>query len=396
MCLFLSMGARINVMNLNRKKAIKLFGQALQHSTDDMRDAANELIKNPSLNEALHLGKIGFNSSVWVSQTFAKLFYSPNIEIPSAPRSNSMETQLVIDALNSDKSIDPMKASHSDIFKIIFEEFEKEQFLDNYKTTLKVPPINGRILLISGIFNEVFSKAAFERAAQFLNKHYQIPYSVIKTHGAQSCDHNCEMIHRQIQELIQENPTEKLWIIAFSKGGLDALHYLSQYQEFADHIIGLSTIATPILGSNHTNSTWIQNLDRFSEYVKNSPFKHQRNVVKVLKKLKDSLCSNQLETWFQENYPNLPPNIFYSALALESSWYESHAWMVLTKLIFPTESINDGIVEADRALYPEYFNSINLGILKGHHLIGNRSSTFPQEALLLAHIYFLKYIGSLD
>ena len=36
-----------------------------------------------------------------------------------------------------------------------------------------------------------------------------------------------EEFGEQLEKYIKENPNEKLWIIAFSKGGVDALHFLN-------------------------------------------------------------------------------------------------------------------------------------------------------------------------
>ena len=70
--------------------------------------------------------------------------------------------------------------------------------------------------------------------------------------------------------------------------------------------------------------------------------------------------------------------------------------MILTKLILPSEKINDGVVDSENALFPDYFDAHNLGIIKGHHLIGARSSYYNQEAFLKALVVYLSYFKLLN
>ena len=65
--------------------------------------------------------------------------------------------------------------------------------------------------------------------------------------------------------------------------------------------------------------------------------------------------------------------------------------MILTKAIFRSQKNNDGIVDVENAQFPYYFSGINLGVLKGHHLVGSRSSFYDQEALMKAHLIYLNY-----
>ena len=101
--------------------------------------------------------------------------------------------------------------------------------------------------------------------------------------------------------------------------------------------------------------------------------------------------SKDKKKWFQENSEQLPKKLFYTSVAFEAEWYESHLWMIFTKLLFNNPSINDGVVEAENAFFPKSFQGTNLGLLKGHHLIGTRSSFYSQEALLEAHAIYLNY-----
>ena len=182
--------------------------------------------------------------------------------------------------------------------------------------------------------------------------------------------------------------------MAFSKGGVDFLHFMKDYPELAEKCVGgFSTIASPILGSNRINHK-VLNLINYLHKLSHLNI-YQKLDTKfdlLLKDFQKSISSEFQEGWFKENFHYLPKDIFYSAVALKTNWYESHVWMILTKLFFQSSRPNDGIVDVDSALYPSYFNGVNLGVLGGHHLIGTRTSEFSQESLLEAHIIFRDYI----
>ena len=68
--------------------------------------------------------------------------------------------------------------------------------------------------------------------------------------------YNCKLLEDKLFSYIEQNPDEKLWIIAYSKGGIDSLHFMHKHSDWADkHIAGISTIASQFL----VRPTLIQN-----------------------------------------------------------------------------------------------------------------------------------------
>ena len=173
------------------------------------------------------------------------------------------------------------------------------------------------------------------------------------------------------------------------------LHFLHQHKDWAEkYIAGLSTIASPILGSPHLDTQLFKTV----KFIQNlSPLEFSQKIISnrdILKKdFLNSLDLSNQGSWFHDNYHELPSNCFYTSLGLQAEWYEAHLYMVATKLLFSSSKTNDGVVDIDSAFFPNYFNSINLGVVKGHHLIGARSSSFAQESLIMTHIIFLKYLN---
>ena len=137
-------------------------------------------------------------------------------------------------------------------------------------------------------------------------------YYVPRVHGRRGSTHNARLIKKQLQDYIDKNPEEKLWILAHSKGGIDSLHFLRRNAEFASkYIVGVSTIASPIMGSPHTdhllvkflqmvikleNTTLYQKIDRGRDYL--------------LKNVPRYLSENFQKKWFDRNSKNLPRTSF--------------------------------------------------------------------------------------
>lgn len=377
-----------------KKKRLQSLEKATVQSGQDVKSKLKETTQNPGLNNAVSLSKSLFNGATWIGKSYWRLIKP--LEPSFLEKVHYLETDLaqyILHRVRNKQSISYKKATYSEIFKTLFYDFEISHLDASYESVSQVPQIDSSVLLVSGVFNEIFSTPAFDRGAKYLKEKYDIDYSFCPTSGIKSTAENSRMIKEHMDELLDKN--NKTWVFAFSKGGIDFLHFLKEY-DYQSNINGLSTVATPILGSDRVNHKLLQLLNKIHNFSNNKiyQFFDERFDI-LLKDFQESLSSDFQENWFKENFSFLPRNMFYTALALESSWYDSHVWMILTKLFFQSESINDGIVDAERALFPDYFQGMNLGILKGHHLIGTRSSDYVQEALIEAHIVFLNYMGFL-
>ncbi len=332
-------------------------------------------------------------SGAWVSKSGLDHLWSI-FRLPAiSPTFTNDDHEKIIESIVSGKK---SYYSHEQLFTAVFEELNHHHFDPIYKTSLKFPKLDVTIALIPGFVNELYRMAPFERGVQNICELYGIKFTVMKVHGAKNSKHNAEQIRDQVNKYRSENPDTKFWFIAYSKGGIDALHYLHDHaEETKNYTVGLSTIATPILGNHRTHNKLINILtpkeviaDSFlNKYLKLK--KHE-----VVHPLKKYLSDKYQASWFKKNHKDLPP-IFYSSLALESQWYQSHLWMLLAKTFFQSKEKNDGVVDVKDAKFPDYFKSFHLGQIKGHHLIGLRYSNFNQEALIESHIIVLHYLGLL-
>lgn len=331
------------------------------------------------------------NSSIWLSRSaFSVLKSFFDISTLENVNLKSEEAQEIISGVVNKRTIE---ASDHDIFKTIYHELVHAHLVRDYVTPLRVPKVNVTIVLVSGVFNEIFSTPAFKRGAEALLDECGIKHIAPVVDGKKGSRENSLLLKKQIDEYLENNPEERLWFVCFSKGGIDTLHYLrGKGDKLSPHIVGISLIATPIMGTDHINNRLLQLANTIGSIPENVSKKLLgREIDIIAKELQKSLSKNYRESWFKKNHSQLPKNPFYTAIAFESKWHNSHVWMMLTKAIFRSQKSNDGVVDVENAQFPFYFKGINLGVLEGHHLVGSRSSFYDQEALMKAHLIFLNY-----
>jgi hypothetical protein len=331
------------------------------------------------------------NSSIWLSRsafTVLKSYFDVSA-IDDLDLHTERAQDIIANVINK-RTVD---ATDQEIFKTIYHELAHSHLVDDYKTSLKMPKVNVTIVLVSGVLNEIFSTPAFKRGAETLLDKYDIKHIAPIVDGKKGARENSLALKKQIEEYMENNPEERLWFFCFSKGGIDTLHYLrSKGEKLSNNIVGFSFIATPIMGSDHVNSRLLKlanAIGKVPEAVSKKVLGKEIDL--IASELQKSLNKNFRESWFKRNHKLLPSKPFYTAVAFESKWHESHVWMMLTKALFRSQKSNDGIVDVENAQFPFYFNGTNLGVLEGHHLVGSRSSFYDQEALMQAHLIYLDY-----
>jgi len=378
------------------KKSKEFLTDSIAVSSQELSDSVTTLIKKPNLRGTIQLLSDVVGSGAWIGNSYLNLILTLGGVIkPKEKTIDPEDHHYIIEKISKNIRIPDNKFSEQEIFRSIYNELEYAHQHPDYKSPLQLPKIFPTIVLISGVFNELYKTAAFERGVQHASKISNLKYFVAKTDGFEGAKYNATLIENQLFEYQQNHPDEKFWIISYSKGGIDSLHFLRQNKEWCEkNVVGLSTIASPILGSPHLSNRIFKLLKYFQDLSTNDFLKHVDENKDFLKReFVKSLDHGKQEPWFRANYHLLPENCFYTSIALEAEWYESHLYMMLAKALFSSDNTNDGVVDAAHAIFPSYFKAKNLGLIKGHHLIGARSSTYAQEALIMTHIIYLKYLN---
>jgi hypothetical protein len=331
------------------------------------------------------------NSSIWLSRSALKVLKSSfDLRFLENDNQNNSRAQEILSGVVNGRTVE---AKDNEVFDVIYRELTHSHLHQDGHTRLSVPQVSATIVLVSGVLNEYFSTPAFKRGASKLLDQYHIKHFTPTVEGTKGSRENALSLKKQIDLFLHDYPNEKLWFFCFSKGGLDTLHYLkNEGENLPSHILGFSFAATPILGSTHVNHRLLKILNAAGKIPEQLSSKILGRKIDLLaKELQKSLCKNYRENWFKKNHKALPSRPFYTAVAFESKWHKSHVWMMLAKALFQSSNPNDGVVDIENAQFPNYFKALNLGVIEGHHLVGNRSSFYDQEALLKAHLIYLRY-----
>ena len=373
------------------KKRKDVLSYAKSTSAEEIVFNLQKLIKLKEKKDILKAVLSITNSSIWLSRSaFTVLKSYFDVSAIDDLDLHTERSQDIIGNVINKRTVD---ATDQEIFKTIYHELAHSHLVDAYKTSLKMPKVKITIVLVSGVLNEIFSTPAFKRGAETLLDKYDIKHIAPTVDGKKGARENSLALKKQIEEYMENFPEERLWFFCFSKGGIDTLHYLrSKGEKLSDKIVGFSFIATPIMGSDHINSKLLKianSIGKIPEAVSKKVLGKEIDLIAI--ELQKSLNKNFRESWFKRNHKLLPAKPFYTAIAFESRWQDSHVWMMVTKVIFRSRKSNDGIVDVENAQFPFYFKGLNLGVLEGHHLVGSRSSFYDQEALMVAHLIYLDY-----
>ncbi|OFZ14319.1 MAG: hypothetical protein A2X86_05580 [Bdellovibrionales bacterium GWA2_49_15] len=366
---------------------------SIKTTLEDIYFDSKQLILSPGPTQLFQLTKDAIGSTGWMANSALKHFLTLSglLKAPDGIKGD-VEAEFIVKKVSKNIPLDPKRYPPAKIFSALYRELEFSYVHPNHKSRLQCPKIFPTIVLVSGVLNEIYKTASFERGVQNIGKKNNLKYIVATVSGVKGSDFNSGQLAEQLFEYHKHHPDEKFWFLTYSKGGIDVLYFLRDHAEWScKNVVGISTLATPILGSRHLNKRYIRMASKLKRDLSEFGRNYLGQELDFFSEAFQRSISTKQRSWFFKNYHKLPTNIFYTALALSCNWHEGHIYMMLAKLMFPSDTINDGVVDADCAFFPKYFNAINLGIYHGHHLIAARSSSFSQEALIEAHLILLKY-----
>jgi hypothetical protein len=374
------------VKYLARAKRSELFlRNATSTSLKEIKSGLSKLKQDPNSKNALLLGKVFANSGTWMG--ISSIRYGQALFNIGAPLKSPTENKRKLSIISKVAKGEKVTNSDEEVFKSIYRERLYHHLNPLTTPILSFPKTDITVVLVDGVLNEIFSTSMFERGLKNLKRLHGLKYFIPKVRGTKGSKYNSRFLTIQLKKYIKDHPEEKLWIMAYSKGGVDSLHFLKNNKALADeHIVGISTIACPILGSNKFHGSFLKFINYMADHPQFDKFDNF-----LFKDFQRFLNPLHQTPWFWRNHRKLPKKLFYTSLALKADWYESHAWMVLTKIIFRSKNVNDGIVDVTKAHFPNYFQAQNLGTVRGHHLIGTRSSYYSQEALIESLLIYLNY-----
>jgi len=386
-------GIQTSNILFSKKRSKAFLDLAKKETREDLIENLRNLANNQDLTSVFKTIKSVTSTSSWLSHSYYRYYKSllePN-ERKQKPFLTLKEEEVIQKVIRKNETAF-LEYENKDIFKAIYKEALLSHTNNQVSSRLILPRVETVIVILDGVFNELFSQSFFERSLRKLYKEMGITFLIPKISGFQGTEENSRIIQSEIMDFSKRFPKKKFWLLGYSKGGIDALHYISRNKTFAeDKIRGLSTLASPLLGVDKFNRGILRILVQIKNNFSNE--KIRKDI--FFEDIQKSLDSNFQRIWFLQNYKKLPVNIFYSSLGFKTDWKEAHLWMLLTKAIFQSPKRNDGVVDCDDAHFPWFFPSLNLGIIDGHHLFGMRSTFHSQEAILESLLIFLNFKGLL-
>lgn len=174
-----------------------------------------------------------------------------------------------------------------------------------------------------------------------------------------SIQSNAALLAQDIDRILSETGSSKVYIIAHSKGGLDSRYLISKL-EYGDRVAALATIATPHRG------TWIA--DTIAENVGNAEELVARVVDWFARFIGDSspdseMAADQLTRQymaeFNEEVLDHPSVRYVSYASSITEEYPNPLWARVALAFSEEEGANDGLVSVSSAQWGDFRGIVN-------------------------------------
>ncbi len=194
--------------------------------------------------------------------------------------------------------------------------------------------------------------------ANFLNKKGMSAY-IADIDALGSIESNAERLAKQIEKICLETETEKVNIIAFSKGGLDSrlAAYLPQAR---GRIASITTVSTPHRGTPVADffSSNPLTTSYSLEYIMNTLAGYAGDRNQDFIKTITQLGTEEMEI-FNTKYQNLDEVTYYSFSAVMRYDDFHFIFSLLREYIFFKEGPNDGMISVSSARWGNYLGTVN-------------------------------------
>lgn len=168
-------------------------------------------------------------------------------------------------------------------------------------------------------------------------------------------EYNGNDIRARILEMLEETGSDKVNIIAHSKGGLDARHAISAYG-LGDKVASLTTISTPHMGCRFIDKLLGILPDRFIRFL-------DRIVNKTFGRLGDKKpdfynavhqFTTEHSAQFNKTVTNDPQVYYQSYVSRMRSFFSDSLLCIPYLMIKPLEGKNDGLVSIESAKWGDF------------------------------------------
>lgn len=227
------------------------------------------------------------------------------------------------------------------------------------------------IVLVHGIaIKESRVVKAFGKTGKMLQEAGYTVYSA-NTDGFGAIETNAQQLKTFVLDVLKKENTEKVNLIAHSKGGLDC-KYMILRLDMAEHVSSLTTLSTPHKGSSI--ASWVYRFPRF--FVKFLAFwidlwyrifgDKQPDSLKVC----TQLCNSPNE--FLDGMKELPPELYCQSFSAQMERGRDDFLMSIPFLLSKhcKSGATDGLVSVESAKYAQYRGNLLDETLSHSEMIG--------------------------
>jgi triacylglycerol lipase len=195
------------------------------------------------------------------------------------------------------------------------------------------------------------------RIPRFLSRH-GIPIYYGGTDAWGSIEYNAEIIRDKITDILKEHKTDKVNIIAHSRGGLEARYLISTLKmDYA--VASLTTISTPHRGVRAMNITvkTPDGLYKFISFFVNTWFKilgdKKPDYFTSSRQISELRC-----TEFNKQNPD-SENVYYQSYAAKMKHpFSDPGFIIMNPFIQITDGDNDGLCPVDSAKWGDFKGAV--------------------------------------
>jgi pimeloyl-ACP methyl ester carboxylesterase len=225
------------------------------------------------------------------------------------------------------------------------------------------------IVIIGGIHGAIFNNAIWSRFSQYCNNTLKVRCLLIAPNGRGGCAENAEFeilpaLTAEIDRQAKLGQRAKFAILGYSKGGLDTLHLLKAYPDFArQYISALVTVACPLRGAKSARKFFVP----FAEWLAEPMSSDSRKDVKECKAVADIDPGRWTDDAFWRTF-KAPVDVRLASLSFISRFWSTHVFLMLSYIF--ADGPTDGAVELSESRFPSHVNAIDLGVVSANHLVG--------------------------
>ena len=173
------------------KKSKEFLSESISISASELAESVVTLCRKPNFKGSVQLFSDIIGSSAWISNSYINMLVTlSGLNKTKEKLIDPDDHKFIIDKISKNVRIPENQYSEQEIFRSIYNELEYAHQHPDYKTPLQLPKIFPTIVLISGVFNELYKTAVFERRPA-RRENFNLKYFVAKTDGFEGAKYNC-------------------------------------------------------------------------------------------------------------------------------------------------------------------------------------------------------------